>query len=301
MTHKKDLLSYLVKTKDAFATVRQQEVEEGKEAKEYYCCFGCKKQYADKTRMRDHITTSAECIQKHKDFLRDIGFSRDEVDVEINNHLRETNRLLKNENFLLKQKLAEAQTTTVEDIQRDCLKAEHHIMRMEEAFSNLLYFLSEKDRKYIDAFHRSWKCEGIYDNTFIIQHRRKLLTLLKETPLLQMVLFPSWEFLRNNYHPSSGEYITFLSKHFERHFDYRPGDKLMGDPDERPPIPFANETAYSPPKEEKEPEPTPAPAPQPEQKQETVAPSIPIYTKSQTVQRSQSPYPRIINKTMSSK
>ena len=249
MTHRKDLVPHIVKSTNLFAIVRDLNPPEGKSPKEYYCCFGCKKQYADKTRMRDHMEKSDGCLKKHKEFLQDIGFESSHLELEIKEYQKERIKLLTNEVESLRRQLAEAKTTKVEDLEKEIAFMANHIHQMEEVLLKVPYFMKPEDWAYVQRWINAYK-SAEKNNTLpggvVTAYHKKLLGILQECPLLQVCLFPSFIFLRNSYNPENGDYQTVNGNYFHRHFTYRPRQRVEGDPDYKPKIPAIQDNVEIP-------------------------------------------------------
>ena len=240
MTHKEDLKDYIADTKDAFATVRAKECKD-----EYYCCFGCKKTLKDRQKMRDHMKASDECRAKHDVFLQDIGIEKQTLNVEESRRMKELIR----ENEALREHCKEMEDSSVFSARIKSLEQELHtatkqIERMEEFWFLLPTVMKSDIVKYCEEWISRYEklSQPHIPGAEVAKRRREFISILYQSPVLQMYLMPRYRELLNQHAPN-GTHTTILCKYFPK-LDYIP----VREPSPRnnylnmPPLPIYNDT-----------------------------------------------------------
>lgn len=236
MTHKEELVPFL-QTDDLCATVQSNDSEK------YYCCFGCKKMMKDKKKMRTHMKSSAECQEKHRQFLKDIGVNVNaSLETVQRNSDNETIRRLQIEVDGLREVLAEyKEGYKIKILEEELGKATTQIRRLEEFYSLIPSLMKPELLKYCDSFVTIWKQNqsSMLDGYLKKQRKEELFHLLQTTPLLQMYFVPTYNFLVNHHVPN-GEHQGMLCGYFNNLDFACPTQPISRDIGELPVLPQWN-------------------------------------------------------------
>ena len=247
MTHKNDLTPYIQESSyDTFATVKGD--VEGV-SHEYYCCFGCKKNHKSKSAMRDHMKASDECLQKHLDFLRDVGYAHTKLMEVI--ELRQEIRTCKRENARLKEVLEDERSdktgaARIEYLEKMNFIGEQYIKRIEEHLRYVpSYMIRPEIHQYCQQFIQNYKniCAKSMAGQMQADLRKEYVSIIQRTPELQFYFLPSYDFIVEKRYHSNGEYQTVFGDYFNR-LDYKPHDTPSRDYGHLPcfpPVPSDNE------------------------------------------------------------
>lgn len=239
MTHKKDLLPCLVtNSHETFAIIRKAD---GTDLTEYCCCFGCKKSYKEKSKMRAHMKDNDDCVQKHMDFLTEIGFNHTRLSETL--ELRKQLRTLRAENEALKSQLQEARSETygivmIESLEKKLFQSESYIQMLIEHLRYVPSLMLKPEMwLYLNQFvHNLKELESRpLPGEMKADIRRAHLDILRTHPELQFYFLPDYNFLKNQ-HVQNGEYQTIWGEYFTK-LNYHPQDVPFGDYDKFPSLP----------------------------------------------------------------
>ena len=237
MTHKEKLVPYLdnLNSSETFTDVKKGDTH-------YYCCFGCKKHYNDKAKMRDHMKLNRGCVVKHKEFLHSIGADRAEQINEGDSYYKQKYIEFKREIDMLKQRNEGLEDdsifkTRIDALEKDLYLANSHVQRLEEYLRIVPLFLRPEGIEYCLKFVKAIKDneKAIIDGYTKQKQRRELIDLLQSTPLLQLYMLPQFLFLLNQHVPN-GEYQTITGNYFTN-FEYRAPTQPRGNLENIPTLP----------------------------------------------------------------
>lgn len=237
MTHKNELASFInnAKSADLFAEIKKDDVA-------YYCCFGCKKHYKDRIKMKDHMRCNPDCVTKHKEFLQSIGVNNmDKMTTEIEWYKKKCIEL-ERENEMLKQRNEGLEDDSIFKTRIDALSKENYVANMqiqtlEEYLRIVPLYLRPEGIEYCLKFVKAIKDneKAIIDGYTKQKQRRELIDLLQSTPLLQLYMLPQFSFLLNQHVPN-GEYQTITGNYFTN-FEYRAPTQPRGNLENIPTLP----------------------------------------------------------------
>lgn len=237
MTHKDKLVPFIdnLTTSDPFAVVKKEETQ-------YFCCFGCKKHYKDRLKIRAHMKGHPECMTKHEEFLKTIGATRKTECSEDDTYYKQKYLEYKRENEILKQRVEGLEdnsvfATRINSLEKDLYLSNTQVQRLEEYYRILPLFMRPDCREYCEKFVKAIKDneKAIIDGYTRQTQRKELIGLLHNTPLLQMYFLPQHQFLLNH-HFQNGEYQTLTGNYFTN-FDYHPSVQPRGNVEHVPSLP----------------------------------------------------------------